>query len=131
MAQYAHMNHFMSAPHAAHRRYLVTEARKLGVADIIDRCNLTVLMEPGQEDLPAFLAEHRVHVVASLPCYSSENVDAQRGFGVFERSIEGLKVGGGQGLLLCSTRPEGGERVFWGIGVVVQRSSRVRREGML
>lgn len=70
------------------------EARRIGVADIIDRCNLTALLEPGQEDLAAYLASQRVHVVASLPCYSPGNVDKQRGFGVFERSIEALKVGG-------------------------------------
>ena len=59
--------------------------------EVIDRCNLTVLLEPGQEDLAHFLAEHRVRVVASLPCYSRDNVDTQRGSGVFERSIEGLR----------------------------------------
>ena len=74
-------------------RHLVLEARKLDVPDIIDRCNLTALLEPGQEDLPAFLAHNKVHVVASLPCYSAGNVDKQRGFGVFERSIAALKVG--------------------------------------
>jgi radical SAM/Cys-rich protein len=58
--------------------------------EIIDRCNLTVLQEPGQEDLVDFLKDHRVHIVASLPCYSAENVDAQRGRGVFERSIAAL-----------------------------------------
>eukprot|EP00983_Pelagomonas_calceolata_P103060 1158876-Pelagomonas_calceolata.AAC.6 len=72
--------------------YIVEEARKIGVPDIIDRCNLTALLEPGQEDLAEYLAQHRVHVVASLPCYGSENVDKQRGFGVFERSIEALKA---------------------------------------
>ncbi|BDA44657.1 hypothetical protein COCOBI_06-1350 [Coccomyxa sp. Obi] len=72
-------------------RYLVTEARKLGV-EIIDRCNLTVLQEPGQEDLVDFLAENQVRVVASLPCYSEGNVDEQRGRGVFERSIAGLRA---------------------------------------
>ncbi len=63
-------------------------ARAIGVPDIIDRCNLTVLLEPGQEGLVAFLASHRVRVAASLPCYSAENVDQQRGGGVFARSIE-------------------------------------------
>eukprot|EP01135_Chromosphaera_perkinsii_P010144 Nk52_evm10s2039 gene=Nk52_evmTU10s2039 len=58
--------------------------------EIIDRCNLTVLREPGQEDLAEFLAAHQVKVVASLPCYSTKNVNLQRGSGVFERSIEGL-----------------------------------------
>ena len=71
-------------------RYLVIEARKLGV-DVIDRCNLTVLYEEGQEDLPKFLADNQVKVVASLPCYSEANTDAQRGKGVFERSIAALK----------------------------------------
>jgi len=59
--------------------------------EVIDRCNLTVLLEPGQEDLAEFLAEHKVRVVASLPCYSRDNVDTQRGSGVFARSIEGLR----------------------------------------
>lgn len=72
-------------------RYLVTEARKLGV-EVIDRCNLTVLLEPGQEDLAPFLADNQVRVVASLPCYSKENVDTQRGGGVFSRSIQGLQM---------------------------------------
>jgi hypothetical protein len=49
-------------------------------------------LEPGQEDLPAFLAAHKVRVVASLPCYSQSNVDQQRGAGTFRRSIEGLKL---------------------------------------
>jgi len=72
--------------------YLVRELRARARADltIIDRCNLTVLCEPGQEDLAAFLAEQRVHVVASLPCYSAKNVNQQRGKGVFGRSIDGL-----------------------------------------
>jgi len=73
-------------------RHLVEGARAAGVREIIDRCNLTVLLEPGQEDLAAFLARHRVRVVASLPCYSDANVDAQRGAGVFERSIQGLQI---------------------------------------
>lgn len=59
---------------------------------IIDRCNLTVLEEPGQEDTAEFLAEHEVEIVASLPCYLQENVDAQRGNGVFETSIGVLKM---------------------------------------
>lgn len=73
-----------------HFRYLVTEARKLGV-NVIDRCNLTILLEPGQEDLAKFLADNQVEVVASLPCYTQDNVDAQRGKGVFGGSIEGLQ----------------------------------------
>ena len=71
-------------------RVLVTSARALKV-NVIDRCNLTVLFEPGQEDLAEFLAEQRVEVVASLPCYSADNVDQQRGKGVFEKSIAALK----------------------------------------
>uniref|UniRef100_A0A7S2ECP4 DUF3641 domain-containing protein n=2 Tax=Ditylum brightwellii TaxID=49249 RepID=A0A7S2ECP4_9STRA len=72
-------------------RYIVSTARALRPdIDIIDRCNLTVMHEPGQEDLVSFLKEHNVHVVASLPCYSAENVDKQRGNGVFERSISAL-----------------------------------------
>lgn len=74
------------------RRYLVKEARALGLT-VLDRCNLTVLLEPGQEDLAAFLAENQVQVVASLPCYGQKNVDQQRGAGVFERSIAALQVG--------------------------------------
>ena len=71
-------------------RELVRQGRSLGV-EVIDRCNLTILQEPGQEDLAAFLAEQGVTVVASLPCYSPTNVDRQRGSGVFERSIAGLQ----------------------------------------
>ncbi len=71
-------------------RDLVARARELGV-HVIDRCNLTVLLEPGQEDLAAFLAANRVEVIASLPCYTEELVDRQRGKGVYEKSIEGLK----------------------------------------
>lgn len=73
-----------------HFRELVREARALGVA-VIDRCNLTILGEPGQEDLAEFLAGNQVEVVASLPCYLQENVDGQRGKGVFDGSIEGLR----------------------------------------
>jgi radical SAM/Cys-rich protein len=74
-----------------HFRDLVRGARALGV-HVIDRCNLTILSEPGQEDLAAFLAEQGVEVTASLPCYSAANVDRQRGDGVFERSIAGLRA---------------------------------------
>jgi radical SAM/Cys-rich protein len=72
-------------------RYVVREARRLGL-QVIDRCNLTVLLEPGQEDTVQFLADHQVQVVASLPCYSAENVNKQRGGGVFERSIRALQM---------------------------------------
>lgn len=71
-------------------RELVRDARALGVR-VIDRCNLTILFEPGQEDLADFLAAHQVEVVASLPCYSSANVDQQRGKGVFDKSIAALE----------------------------------------
>jgi len=71
-------------------RPLVEGASALG-REVIDRCNLTVLCEPGMEWLGPFLAEHRVRVVASLPCYSQRNVDTQRGSKVFERSISGLR----------------------------------------
>jgi len=71
-------------------RRLVRHARHRGLR-VIDRCNLSVLLEPGQADLAGFLAEQGVEVVASLPCYSRENVDAQRGRGVFESSIAGLR----------------------------------------
>ena len=71
-------------------RELVLRARELG-AHVIDRCNLTILGEPGQEDLDSFLAQNKVEITASLPCYTPELVDRQRGKGVYERSIEGLK----------------------------------------
>lgn len=71
-------------------RELVQAARALDVT-VIDRCNLTILDEPGQEDLAQFLAQQQVKIVASLPCYSEKNVDAQRGKGVFERSVAGLQ----------------------------------------
>ncbi|KAJ1461140.1 hypothetical protein M885DRAFT_507790 [Pelagophyceae sp. CCMP2097] len=74
-------------------RMIVERARRQdSELEIIDRCNLTVLTEPGQEDLPQFLADHRVRVVASLPCYSAKNVNAQRGRGVFDRSIAALRM---------------------------------------
>jgi radical SAM/Cys-rich protein len=79
------------APEAAPAfRGLVAAGAARGL-EVIDRCNLTILLEPGQEDLVAFLAAHRVRVVASLPCYTPAAVDAQRGGGVFRRSVEGLK----------------------------------------
>ena len=72
-------------------RYLVKEGRRRGKT-VIDRCNLTVLLEKGQEDLGVFLAENKVKIVASLPCYSEKNVNAQRGSGVFDKSIAGLQI---------------------------------------
>ena len=73
-----------------HFRYLVMEARKLNIT-VIDRCNLVILNESGYEDLASFLAENKVEVVASLPCYLEENVDKQRGNGVFQKSLAALK----------------------------------------
>jgi len=71
-------------------RMLVTEARLRGV-HVIDRCNLTILHQPGQEDIAAFLAAHGVAIVASLPCYTMELVDRQRGKGVYESSLRALR----------------------------------------
>jgi radical SAM/Cys-rich protein len=71
-------------------RWMVQEARKLG-RRVIDRSNLTILVTAGYQDLPKFLAEQQVEIVASLPCYLEENVDAQRGQFAFRRSIEALK----------------------------------------
>ncbi|MDE2274756.1 MAG: arsenosugar biosynthesis radical SAM protein ArsS [Burkholderiales bacterium] len=73
-----------------HFRELVVAARLRGVR-VIDRCNLTILEEPGHEDLADFLAEHEVEVVASMPCYLEDNVDRQRGKGTFDASIRGLQ----------------------------------------
>ena len=73
-----------------HFRDLVTVAVDLGV-HVIDRCNLTILEQPGMEDLADFLAAHAVEIVASLPCYLEENVDAQRGKGVHRESIRALQ----------------------------------------
>jgi len=71
-------------------RYLVQQARALEV-QVIDRCNLTVLFEPGQSDLAEFLAQHDVEITASLPCYLEDNVNQQRGSGVFKSSILALR----------------------------------------
>jgi len=71
-------------------RTLVKGARACGKR-VIDRCNLTILSRPGQEDTAAFLAEQGVEVVASLPCYTKKNVEAQRGRFVFDRSLAGLQ----------------------------------------
>ena len=70
---------------------LISEVSDLDIT-IIDRCNLTILSEPGFENLASFLAEHKVDITASLPCYLEENVDKQRGKGVFLKSITGLKL---------------------------------------
>lgn len=73
-----------------HFRYFVAEARKLGV-HVIDRCNLTILLAKGYEDMVDFLAEQGVEVVASLPCYLAENTDKQRGDGAYAASIEAMQ----------------------------------------
>jgi radical SAM/Cys-rich protein len=73
-----------------HFRELVVGARAMG-RRVIDRCNLTILFEPGQEDTAIFLAEHGVEIVASLPCYTAEIVENQRGRGVFDKSIKALQ----------------------------------------
>lgn len=74
----------------AHFRRMVATARKFG-AKVMDRCNLTILEQPGQENLAEFLCEHQVEVVASMPCYLQDNVERQRGKGVFDASIRGLR----------------------------------------
>ena len=73
-----------------HFRYFVTEIRRMG-KEVIDRCNLTVFYEPNQEDTPEFLADNQIQVVASLPCYLEDNVDKQRGKGVFGKSVSALQ----------------------------------------
>ena len=75
----------------ANFRDLVLAVRARG-GRVIDRCNLTVLFEPGQEDLARFLADHQVAIVASLPCYTMELVDRQRGKGVYEKSMDALRL---------------------------------------
>jgi len=72
-------------------RSVVTSARARGV-QVIDRCNLTVLFEPGQQDTARFLADNKVKIVASLPCYIKDNVDKQRGDGTFETSLKALRL---------------------------------------
>jgi len=72
-------------------RDLVLRARAQGL-HVIDRCNLTVLFEPGQQDTAQFLADNGVEITASLPCYEEDNVDRQRGRGVFDMSIEALRL---------------------------------------
>lgn len=72
-------------------RWMAEHARTRGL-EVIDRCNLTVLFEPGQEDLADFLATNSIRIVASLPCYLEDNVDKQRGRGVYEKSIRALRL---------------------------------------
>ncbi len=74
-----------------HFRELVDAATGLGV-HVMDRCNLTILEQPGQEDLARYLAAKKVEIVASMPCYLEDNVDRQRGKGVFESSVRGLQL---------------------------------------
>jgi radical SAM/Cys-rich protein len=71
--------------------YLVAAARRLG-RHVMDRCNLTVVFEPGKEYLPEFFKDHGIELVCSLPCYSEENVDKQRGKGTFDASIRALQL---------------------------------------
>jgi radical SAM/Cys-rich protein len=73
-----------------HFKYFVETGRAAG-AHVIDRNNLTIIEEPGYDDLPEYLAGHQVEVIASLPCYSAENVNKQRGNGVFQKSISALR----------------------------------------
>jgi len=73
-----------------HFRRLVSASRAMGVR-VMDRCNLTIFEVEGQEDLPEFLAAEQVEIVASMPCYLEDNVDRQRGKGVFDASIRGLQ----------------------------------------
>lgn len=73
-----------------HFKYLVRTALDKGLK-VIDRCNLTILLEPGYQDLPEFLATNHVEIVASLPCYMEDNVDKQRGKGTFNASISALQ----------------------------------------
>ena len=77
-------------------RLLVAESHA-AAKHVIDRCNLTVLLEPGVRDLPEFLAANKVEIIASLPCYTRDNVDKQRGRGVFDKSIEVLRLLNGIG----------------------------------
>ena len=74
-----------------HFKHFVKGIRALG-KEVIDRCNLTILYEPNQENTAQFLADNQVKIVASLPCYSEDNVDSQRGKGVFEKSIDALQL---------------------------------------
>jgi hypothetical protein len=86
-----------------HFRWFVAEARRRG-RHVIDRCNLTILLAPGYQDLPEFLAEQGVEIVASLPCYLRANTDAQRGEGVFEKSIRALQQLNALGYGQCGAR---------------------------
>ena len=74
-----------------HFKYMVKELRQHDI-HIIDRCNLTILNEDGMEDLPSFFVKHKIEIIASLPCYIKKNVDRQRGKGVFDESINILRL---------------------------------------
>ena len=100
-----------------HFRKLVRAARKMDV-QVMDRCNLTVLEVPGQEDLAQFLACEEVEITASMPCYLEVNVDRQRGKGVFEGSLRGL-----QRLLLIAEGGMSSRQVgnnLWGLRTLLQ-----------
>ena len=74
-------------------RYFIERVRTLeNPRHVIDRCNLTILLDPGYEELPEFLAKHKVEIIASMPCYTPENVNMQRGEGVFDGSIAALQL---------------------------------------
>jgi radical SAM/Cys-rich protein len=74
-------------------KYLIERLRRLTPRrHVIDRCNLTILLEPGYEDCAEFLARHEIEIIASMPCYSAKNVREQRGEGVFEASIKALQL---------------------------------------
>src|SRR5256886_1180974 len=74
-------------------RYFVERVKALSPPrHVIDRCNLTILLQPGYDGLAQFLARHKIEIIASMPCYSPKNVDAQRGQGVFDGSIEALQL---------------------------------------
>jgi radical SAM/Cys-rich protein len=85
-------------------KYLIERLKALTPPrHVIDRCNLTILLEPGYEDYAQFLARHEIEIIASMPCYSPENVNAQRGNGVFDASIKALQLLNSLGY---GTRPE-------------------------
>jgi len=74
-------------------RYFIERVKTLeNPRHVIDRCNLTILLDPGYEELPEFLAKHKVEIIASMPCYTPRNVNAQRGEGVFDGSIAALQL---------------------------------------
>jgi radical SAM/Cys-rich protein len=94
-------------------RYFVREARSLGV-HVIDRCNLTILLARGYEDLVEFLAEHEVEVVASLPCYLESNTDQQRGTGAYQQSIEAIRLLNAHGYGRAASGDAGDDQVSAG-----------------